>query len=78
MFRGAKCLLEGHTLTRTPTGGIALEMDVSVWESSILPEGHTLRMRFILSPEEASELSSDLVAAVEQDDGKELVGRTPQ
>lgn len=68
MFRGAKCLLEGHQLTRTPSGGIALEMDISVWESSILPEGHTLRMRFILSPDEASELGAELSGISERHD----------
>ena len=63
MIGGANCLLEGHGLNQTPSGGITLEMNISIWESSILPEGHKLRMRFILSPMEAAELGSDLVVA---------------
>lgn len=63
MFAGAKCLLEKHVITPSASGGVTMEIDVAVWESSILPDDYKLQMRFLISPGEAIELAKALSAA---------------
>ena len=58
-----KCLLESFELHRSPSGGVMLDLAISVWEASSHVAGEQIILHFIISPMEASELAVALAAA---------------
>ena len=63
MHRHEKCLLEGFELHRSASGGVMLELAISVWEASSHLAGENIMLHFVISPMEASELAIALAAA---------------
>lgn len=67
MHRREKCLLEGFELHRNASGGVVMELAISIWQAPVHSPGDNIILRFVISPVEADELAVALAAAASEE-----------
>ena len=67
MHRREECLLEGFELYRNASGGVVMELAISVWEAPVHSAGENIILNFVISPMEVRELAVALVTAASEE-----------